>query len=131
LGAAGALLGGGATSGCCIDDACGQDGAIFGRGCVENSAAASLVSGIPLVGSMIRVPPSQPCGQAAPVGAGGSGGSGGSTAGGAGGKAGASGSAAGKGGSGGSAGTSTSAAGTGGSAGENSEGDAGAADSEG
>jgi len=63
LGALGAAAPGGETmtSGCCIADACGLDGALFGRGCVENGEAASMLSGIPLIGTLIAVPPARAC----------------------------------------------------------------------
>jgi len=140
----GAAAGGlGMMAGCCIDDACGQDGQIFGRGCVENSQAAGMISGIPLIGMFITVPAAQECGLPPP--AAGSGGSGGAAVaagaagaagksgagGGAAGKSGAGGSAAGaagKGGSGGAAGAATGGAGeaaAGGTGGEEPDGEAG------
>jgi hypothetical protein len=62
LGAAGGLAGGGASMvGCCIDNACGQDGAMFGRGCVENSVAKTMLGGIPLIGSLLMVPGARAC----------------------------------------------------------------------
>jgi hypothetical protein len=63
-----AMLGGGAAqggtmmmSGCCIENACGLDGALLGRGCVENGQAASMLSGIPLIGTLIAVPAPRAC----------------------------------------------------------------------
>jgi hypothetical protein len=61
LGMLGAFLGGGGMAGCCIDNMCGQDGKMFGRGCVPNSQAMSMVSSLPLVGGMIKFPPSLAC----------------------------------------------------------------------
>lgn len=62
LGAAGQLLGGATQMlGCCIKDQCGQDGALLGRGCVENSEAASMLTSIPLIGPMIDVPAPRAC----------------------------------------------------------------------
>lgn len=60
-GALGGLGGGGNMVGCCIDNMCGQDGALFGRGCVENSQAKGMLSAIPLVGNLIMVPPTRAC----------------------------------------------------------------------
>ena len=48
-------------AGCCINNACGQDGALFGRGCVENSQVKGMLSAIPLVGGLIMIPPAQAC----------------------------------------------------------------------
>ncbi|MFI5307529.1 MAG: hypothetical protein ACHQ53_09265 [Polyangiales bacterium] len=63
LGALGALVGGGmAMSGCCTDsNQCGVDGAAFGNGCVEDGAAASMLSAIPLIGMLIMIPPPRAC----------------------------------------------------------------------
>jgi hypothetical protein len=61
LGAAGMLVGGLAMSGCCLENQCGQDGMLFGRGCVENSQVMSMLSGIPLIGTLARVPPTLAC----------------------------------------------------------------------
>lgn len=47
--------------GCCIDNMCGLDGALFGRGCLENSQASSMLSGAPLIGMFVRAPPSLAC----------------------------------------------------------------------
>jgi hypothetical protein len=58
---AAALGGGAAMTGCCVDNACGLDGAIFGRGCVENSQAQSMISAIPVIGTLIMFAPSQAC----------------------------------------------------------------------
>jgi hypothetical protein len=60
----GALLqfAGGAIDGCCTaDNACGVDGALFGRGCIENAEAASELGMIPLLGSTITVPAPRAC----------------------------------------------------------------------
>jgi hypothetical protein len=49
-------------SGCCTpDDQCGLDGALFGRGCVENDQARMLLGGIPFIGGLIDIPPAQAC----------------------------------------------------------------------
>ena len=65
LGAAAGGLGaalGGLGQGCCTPtNQCGLDGAIFGRGCVDNGQARSMLSAIPLVGSFIMVPPALAC----------------------------------------------------------------------
>lgn len=50
-----------AASGCCIDNACGLDGALFGRGCVDNEQAAKMLSGIPFIGTLISVPGPRAC----------------------------------------------------------------------
>ena len=42
--------------GCCTHGMCGQDGALFGRGCVENGEAKSMLGAIPVVGPLIKVP---------------------------------------------------------------------------
>ncbi|MEY4583465.1 MAG: hypothetical protein RL701_8168 [Pseudomonadota bacterium] len=60
LGPLGSFIGGGAL-GCCINNACGQDGSLFGRGCVENKEAASMIGAIPLIGQMAQVPGSRAC----------------------------------------------------------------------
>lgn len=69
LGALGALAGGAAgdmMSGCCTESQqCGLDGALFGRGCVENGEAAGMLSAIPFVGGLIMVPAPKAC--AAPL----------------------------------------------------------------
>lgn len=57
LGMFGALLGG-SMQGCCIDNMCGQDGRIFGRGCVENSEAGAMLGGLPI---MVDIPPTLAC----------------------------------------------------------------------
>jgi hypothetical protein len=63
LGALGALAGGGmAMVGCCTDDGkCGVDGAAFGNGCVEDSAAAAMLGAIPLIGGLIMIPKPRAC----------------------------------------------------------------------
>lgn len=67
LGMLGPLLGANSMSGCCIDNKCGQDGRIFGRGCVDNAAAAQMLNGLPLgaIGGggmmMSAFPPAQAC----------------------------------------------------------------------
>jgi hypothetical protein len=60
-GALGALAGNMSMAGCCVDNACGQDGALFGRGCVENTQAKGMISAIPLVGTLLTIPPSRAC----------------------------------------------------------------------
>jgi len=58
----GAAPGGGMTAGgCCINNACGLDGALFGRGCVENGEAARMLSSIPVIGGLIAVPAPRAC----------------------------------------------------------------------
>lgn len=47
--------------GCCTRGMCGQDGELFGRGCVENGEAKRMLSAIPVVGPLIKVPPPMPC----------------------------------------------------------------------
>jgi hypothetical protein len=47
--------------GCCVANKCGLDGALFGRGCVENAEAKALLSAIPFVGGLITVPPARAC----------------------------------------------------------------------
>jgi hypothetical protein len=59
--AAGALGGAGMMSGCCLDNQCGQDGSLFGRGCVENSQVKSMISAVPLIGTLAMVPPALAC----------------------------------------------------------------------
>lgn len=61
-----AALGGGAVptslNGCCTpDEMCGLDGALFGRGCVENAEIASTLSTIPFVGALFRIPAARTC----------------------------------------------------------------------
>ena len=51
----------GSMAGCCIDNQCGQDGRIFGGGCIENSMASQMISAIPFVGGMFMVPPARAC----------------------------------------------------------------------
>ncbi|MEY4582406.1 MAG: hypothetical protein RL701_7109 [Pseudomonadota bacterium] len=51
------------TQGCCIENACGQDGAILGRGCVENAEASSALAAVPLIGSLVKVPAARNCDQ--------------------------------------------------------------------
>lgn len=50
-----------AMTGCCTKGACGLDGDLFGRGCVENSDAKRMLSMVPLVGPLIHVPDPRPC----------------------------------------------------------------------
>jgi hypothetical protein len=58
----GAIPGGGAAlgnlaTGCCTESGmCGLDGAIFGRGCVENSEVKAMLGAIPFVGNLLMVP---------------------------------------------------------------------------
>jgi hypothetical protein len=59
LGAIGQFIGG-AVRPCCLDNKCGQDGALFGRGCVDNSQVASMLG--PLAqGGMVMFPAPQAC----------------------------------------------------------------------
>jgi hypothetical protein len=65
LGAIAGIVGGALPGafGCCTKEGkCGVEGGIFGRGCVENSEAATLVSGIPLVGGFLMIPAPVVCG---------------------------------------------------------------------
>jgi len=56
--------------GCCTAAGqCGLEGSLFGRGCVENSEAATIVAAIPLVGTLVMLPTSVACGQAGDGGA--------------------------------------------------------------
>lgn len=48
-------------SGCCIDNMCGLDGGLLGRGCVEYSSARAQLSMIPLIGTLLRVPAARAC----------------------------------------------------------------------
>ncbi len=50
-----------AMVGCCTHSACGLDGAIFGRGCVENAEAKRMLSVVPVIGPLISVPPPRAC----------------------------------------------------------------------
>jgi hypothetical protein len=50
-----------AMIGCCTHGACGLDGALFGRGCVENADAKRMLSSVPIVGALITVPPPAAC----------------------------------------------------------------------
>ncbi|HET6334648.1 MAG TPA: hypothetical protein VFG30_15605 [Polyangiales bacterium] len=68
LGALGAAAGGAAAglgnlmTGCCTPTgACGLDGSIFGRGCVENSEAKAMIGAIPFVGTLLNLPPALQC----------------------------------------------------------------------
>lgn len=61
IAAPGGFGGGGNMAGCCINNKCGQDGSLFGRGCVENSEAKGMISAIPLVGGLLMLPPSRAC----------------------------------------------------------------------
>jgi hypothetical protein len=48
--------------GCCTSSGqCGIDGAVFGRGCVPNTEAKTMLAGIPLVGMFLTVPAPQAC----------------------------------------------------------------------
>ncbi|HET8932697.1 MAG TPA: hypothetical protein VFN67_04615 [Polyangiales bacterium] len=47
---------------CCIENQCGQDGKLFGRGCVQNSEVASMLG--PLAGGMIMLPTGVACDEA-------------------------------------------------------------------
>lgn len=62
------LVGGGlldstrdAMIGCCTHGACGLDGKIFGRGCVENAEAKRMLSVVPVIGPLINVPAPRAC----------------------------------------------------------------------
>jgi hypothetical protein len=61
LGALGAAASGGMMAGCCIDDKCGQDGTMFGRGCVENTQASAMLQAIPLIGTLAQLPGALAC----------------------------------------------------------------------
>jgi hypothetical protein len=67
LSALAALVGGlgnkaeSAMIGCCTHGACGLNGALFGRGCVENADAKRMLSNVPIVGALITVPPPAAC----------------------------------------------------------------------
>jgi hypothetical protein len=50
-----------AMIGCCTHGACGLDGALFGRGCVENADAKRMLGNVPIVGALITVPPPAAC----------------------------------------------------------------------
>ena len=50
-----------AMIGCCTHGACGLDGRIFGRGCVENEEAKRMLSVVPVIGPLIDVPPPRAC----------------------------------------------------------------------
>jgi hypothetical protein len=56
-----AQLGVNSVAGCCMNNMCGVDGALFGRGCIENSEAKVMLSGVPLIGGLVQVPDPQPC----------------------------------------------------------------------
>lgn len=45
---------------CCLDNQCGQDGRLFGRGCVENSQVASMLGPL-AAGGGFTFPASQAC----------------------------------------------------------------------
>jgi hypothetical protein len=53
-----------AMLGCCIDNQCGLNGALFGRGCIENDEAGATLAAVPFVGSFIAVPPARACDEA-------------------------------------------------------------------
>jgi hypothetical protein len=55
-----------AMIGCCTHDACGLDGQIFGRGCVENAEAKRMLSAVPVIGPLIMVPPPRACAEGGP-----------------------------------------------------------------
>jgi hypothetical protein len=58
--------GGNLMVGCCTEGACGCDGALFGRGCVENAEVKRMLGDVPVVGPLIVFPPSRACAGAAP-----------------------------------------------------------------
>jgi hypothetical protein len=47
---------GGVMTGCCVNNACGLDGMLLGRGCVENSEAKTALAALPVIGTLINVP---------------------------------------------------------------------------
>ncbi|HTU59554.1 MAG TPA: hypothetical protein VMF89_13985 [Polyangiales bacterium] len=55
-----------AMIGCCTHDACGLNGKIFGRGCVENAEAKRMLSVVPVIGPLISVPAPRACDQGEP-----------------------------------------------------------------
>jgi hypothetical protein len=68
LGGLGAIAGGATAglgnlmTGCCTPTgACGLDGSIFGRGCVENGEAKAMIGAIPLIGTLLMLPPPLQC----------------------------------------------------------------------
>jgi hypothetical protein len=68
LSALAALVGGlgdkaaAAKVGCCTQGGmCGCDGALFGRGCVENSAVKSMLGSVPVIGPLVKVPAPMAC----------------------------------------------------------------------
>ncbi len=68
LGALGAAAGGAASGlgalaqGCCTpSNMCGLDGSIFGRGCVENNEARTMLGAIPIIGTLLTVPAARAC----------------------------------------------------------------------
>jgi hypothetical protein len=62
LGAAAGGLLGNTMQGCCTpNNQCGLDGSIFGRGCVENGEASSMISALPFIGTLIMFPPTLAC----------------------------------------------------------------------
>ncbi len=62
LGAAAGGLTGNLTRGCCTPGGmCGLDGAIFGRGCVENSEAKAMLGALPFIGTLLVTPPALMC----------------------------------------------------------------------
>jgi hypothetical protein len=50
-----------AMIGCCTHGACGLNGKIFGRGCVENAEAKRMLSVVPVIGPLINVPAPRAC----------------------------------------------------------------------
>jgi hypothetical protein len=48
---------------CCIDNQCGQDGKLFGQGCVQNNQVMSMLGALG-AGGMITLPPSVACDEA-------------------------------------------------------------------
>jgi hypothetical protein len=57
-----AAFSGGTVAGCCTSNgACGVDGALFGRGCIENGEAATQLATIPLLGTTITIPAPRAC----------------------------------------------------------------------
>ena len=50
-----------AMIGCCTHGACGLNGQLFGRGCVENAEAKRMLSVVPVIGPLINVPAPRAC----------------------------------------------------------------------
>lgn len=50
-----------AMIGCCTHGACGLNGQMFGRGCVENAEAKRMLNVVPVIGPLISVPAPRAC----------------------------------------------------------------------